>query len=82
MFLVGVAIPSLEPGQPPKEFYSFARVGSGYSDEQLLRLLQKLNPYWRKWDKNAPPTMIHCGREKPDVWIDPKQSAILEVSIN
>ena len=30
MFLVGVAMPSSELGQPPKEFYSFARVGSGF----------------------------------------------------
>ena len=63
MFLVGVAMSSSELGQPPKEFYSFARVGSGYSDKQLLRLLRKLKPYWRKWGKNAgkrqqPPTTV------------------------
>lgn len=79
MFLVGVALPISENGKPRQEFYSFARVGSGFSDSQLLELLHKLNPHWQKWDKNAPPSMIHCGKEKPDVWIDPKQSAILQV---
>ena len=66
------------------EFYSFARVGSGFSDDGLRDLLQKLNPHWRKWDKKSPPSMIHCSREVPDVWIEPQQSVILEVltSIN
>jgi DNA ligase-4 len=77
MFLVGVAVPFLERKQ--LEFYSFARVGSGYSDEQLMGLLEKLNPYWQKWDKNALPPMIHFGKEKPDVWINPSLSAVLEV---
>lgn len=77
MFLLGLAVPSIEGNQ--LEFYSFARVGSGFSDEQLMGLLGKLDPYWQKWDKNASPPMIHFGREKPDVWINPSSSAILEV---
>lgn len=80
MFLLGVAIPSAEPGRPPSEFWSFCRVGSGYSDEQLLGLMQKLQPHWKKWDKKAPPAMIQCGKEKPELWIEPSQSIILEVS--
>lgn len=80
MFLLGVAVPSLEKEKDQLEFYSFARVGSGFSDEQLLNLLKNLDPHWQKWDKNAPPLMIHCGREKPDVWINPSSSAILEVN--
>ncbi|XP_057368130.1 DNA ligase 4-like isoform X1 [Daphnia carinata] len=79
MFLVGVAVPSLENEKEQLEFYSFARVGSGFSDKQLLSLLEKLDPHWQKWDKNAPPPKIHCGREKPDVWINPSSSAILEI---
>lgn len=79
MFLLGVALPSPEPGQPPREFLSFARVGSGYSDEQLLGLMQKLQGSWKNFDKKSPPPMIHCGREKPDFWIEPSQSVVLEV---
>ncbi|KZS11985.1 DNA ligase 4 [Daphnia magna] len=79
MFLVGVAVPSLEKEKEQLEFYSFARVGSGFSDKQLRSLLEKLNPHWQKWDKNAPPPKIHCSREKPDVWINPSSSAILEI---
>lgn len=79
MFLVGVAIPSPDPTQHPREFWSLARVGSGYSDEQLLELIKRFQPHWKKYDKNSPPPNIHYGRDKPDVWIEPSQSVILEV---
>lgn len=76
---MGVAIPSIAADQPPKEFYAFTRVGSGFKEQELLELLGKLDPFWRKWDRSSPPPMIVCGREKPDVWIEPSQSVILEV---
>ena len=91
-FLVGVKIPSSDE-QQPQEFHSLARVGSGYSDQQLLKLLSKLGnitvkymihakslishkfiiePHWKKWNKSSPPPMIKCGKEKPEVWIEPR----------
>lgn len=79
MFLVGTAVSLKESDKYPREFFPLTRVGSGYSDIQLFELLRKLNPHWKKWDNNNPPSMIHCGREKPHVWIEPAQSVILEV---
>lgn len=79
MFLLGVSLKSSEENQQTEGFYSFARVGSGFSDIALRDLLHKLNPYWKKWDKTTPPPMIYCSREVPDVWIEPNRSVILEV---
>lgn len=77
-FLLGVAIKADE-GQVPTEFFSFVRVGSGYSQQELLALQQRLNHHWNKWDKTSPPQMIHCTKEIPDCWIEPSLSVILEV---
>ena len=80
-FLMGVAVKS-EEGERPKKFFSFVRVGSGYSHQELLALQERLNCHWKKWDPNSPPSMIHCSREIPHCWIDPKESIILEVSVS
>ena len=44
-----------------------ARVGSGYSDQQLLKLLSKLEQHWNKWNKKSPPANIKCAKETPEV---------------
>lgn len=78
-FLLGVAVPSSESDKTPSEFWSVARVGSGYSDEQLGELEAQLDGNLQKWDDNAPPPMIRCGKEKPQFWIEPSKSIVLEV---
>jgi DNA ligase-4 len=74
-FLLGVAVK--EPGQQdPTGFRSFCRVGSGYSDKDLFSLLQKLQPHFRK---GGVPARLKFGRERPDVWIEPKNSVVVQV---
>jgi DNA ligase-4 len=74
-FILGVAVK--ENGQTvPTEFRSFCRVGSGYSNKDLFSLLQKLQPHFRK---GGIPSHLKFGREKPDVWIDPKKSVVVQI---
>ena len=74
-FLLAVAVK--DPGQStPTEFRSFCKVGSGYSNNELFSLLQKLQPHFRK---GSAPSHLKFGREKPDVWIEPKNSVVVQV---
>ena len=74
-FLLGVAVKA--NGQStPTEFHSFCRVGSGYSNKDLFSLLQKLQPHFQK---GGVPSHLKFGREKPDVWIEPKKSVVVQV---
>jgi DNA ligase-4 len=62
-------------------FRSFTRVGSGYSDKELFELLQRLQPRFQK----KPVKNVNVrkdkpkGLDKPDVWVDPRHSVILQV---
>ncbi|POM75363.1 DNA ligase [Phytophthora palmivora] len=64
--------------------YTFAKVGTGYKLEELEQMRQELEPYWQPWDDdNIPPHLNGWKPQKsdlrPDVWIDPRHSKILEV---
>ncbi|XP_071535419.1 DNA ligase 4 [Panulirus ornatus] len=74
-FLLGVAVPSVEPGGKPSEFHSVSRVGSGYTQAELGELLDKLNPY----KVGHQPRNVFVSREKPEVWFDPLKSFIVQV---
>lgn len=76
-FLVGLAVPN--PLGDPVEFYSFTRVGSGYTMTKLEELLAKMDPHWNRVIPGICPLGLHWAREKPDVWIEPKKSYILQI---
>lgn len=75
-FLLGVAV---SVSQDNKLFYSTARVGSGYSMNELSELLSKLESNWNETKIGEMPPSIEWAKEKPDVWIEPEKSFILEV---
>nr|KAG5701196.1 hypothetical protein BaRGS_023305 [Batillaria attramentaria] len=80
-FLCGVAVPSQDGGEP-KVFHSFCKVGSGYSKKQLAEFNQRLADHWQVFDKRNPPDCIQLAsgfKEKPDAWIQPDKSCILQV---
>jgi DNA ligase-4 len=57
-------------------FYSFCKVGTGYSHGELNELQKLLEPHWRPFKVMSPPTCFELAeplKEKPDVWIDPKR---------
>ena len=63
----------------PKKFYSFCKIGSGYSIQELYEFNLKLKDKWHKFDKKNPPAHLEVAYEKPDKWIDPKDSIIVQV---
>ena len=75
----------------PTEFYTFCKVGSGYSDTELNDLRQRLNDYWVPYNprtaKNDPGLKHLMGwnpeiNDVPDVYIDPKNSVLIELLCN
>lgn len=62
------------------KFWSAARVGCGYSMAELAELQNKLEPFWQPCQRGVMPESIEWTKEKPDVWIEPSKSVILEVS--
>ncbi|XP_072434255.1 DNA ligase 4 isoform X1 [Chiloscyllium punctatum] len=77
-FLCAVAEPA-SPGEKPSVFHSLCRVGSGYTMKELYDLGQKLAVHWKPYRKRDPPSNILCGTEKPEVYIEPCNSVILQV---
>ncbi|KAL0278848.1 UNVERIFIED_CONTAM: hypothetical protein PYX00_000538 [Menopon gallinae] len=73
-FLLGVAVDG-----DPEKFYSVARVGSGYSMDELSELQMKLKPHWNKVNLKEMPVCMEWTKEKPDLWIEPSKSFILQV---
>ena len=66
------------------QFKALCKVGSGYSDQSLSILQQQLEPHWQKYRDIPPPFSWASGYkpgagERPDVWIPPDKSIILEV---
>jgi len=61
-------------------FASVCKVGTGYSDSELKNLQKSLEKHWHVFKPQAPPQCIHLAssiKDKPDVWIEPKQYANL-----
>ncbi|XP_052257350.1 DNA ligase 4-like [Dreissena polymorpha] len=80
-FLCAVAVPT-EDGNKPDIFYSFCKIGSGYSKKELQDFNAKLAEHWQVFDKKSPPTTIELApgfKEKPDAWIEPSNSCIVQI---
>jgi len=83
-FLLGIAVPPADPKQTnPDTFYTFCKVGSGYNADELKLLQAALQPHWKKYDKSMQIPLFSGWQpgvgEIPDVYIEPKNSKILEV---
>ncbi|KAI4882046.1 hypothetical protein NFI96_007673 [Prochilodus magdalenae] len=52
---------------------------SGYTMKELYELGLKLAKHRKVYRKNDPPAAILCGTEKPEVYIEPRNSVILQV---
>ncbi|XP_049609405.1 DNA ligase 4 [Syngnathus scovelli] len=77
-FLCAVA-EAPKPGEKPSVFHSLCRIGSGYTMKELYDLGLKLAKHWKVYRKNDPPANILCATEKPEVYIEPRNSVILQV---
>lgn len=67
-------------GDEPQEFHSVGRVGSGYSNEELQDIVEKLSPHWRPVKSGVMPPGLLWTKERPSLWIQPCHSLILQVS--
>ncbi|XP_034031994.1 DNA ligase 4 [Thalassophryne amazonica] len=77
-FLCAVA-EAPKAGEKPSVFHTLCRIGSGYTMKELYDLGLKLAKHWKVYRKNDPPTSILCGTEKPEVYIEPCNSVIIQV---
>ncbi|KAM5311102.1 DNA ligase 4 isoform 1-T2 [Glossophaga mutica] len=66
-------------GEKPSVFHTLCRVGSGYTMKELYDLGLKLAKHWKPFHKKAPPSSILCGTEKPEVYIEPCNSVIVQI---
>uniref|UniRef100_A0A2C9JHQ7 DNA ligase n=1 Tax=Biomphalaria glabrata TaxID=6526 RepID=A0A2C9JHQ7_BIOGL len=80
-FLCAVAEP-VSDGEMPTIFFSFCKVGSGYSKKQLKTFNELLSEHWQVYNKSKPPKHLELAsgfKEKPDVWLPPDKSKILQI---
>lgn len=66
-------------GEKPSVFHTVCRIGSGYTMKELYDLGLKLAKHWKVYRKNDPPASILCATEKPEVYIEPRNSVIIQV---
>lgn len=72
-------------GCNPMKTYSFFKVGGGFSAADYAEIRHRTDGKWLDWDRKKPPMdWIELGGgekqcERPDVWIKPCDSVVLEV---
>ncbi|NXV00450.1 DNLI4 ligase, partial [Cettia cetti] len=67
------------PNEKPTIFHSICRVGSGYTMKELYDLGLKLAKHWKPYHRKDPPGNILCGTEKPEMYIEPCNSVIVQI---
>jgi len=73
---------SFNSGKEGAEFLSFCKVGTGYTFKELSALQKALEPHWKPFDPQKPPSWMHLAHnhhERPDVWIPPHRSCVLQI---
>lgn len=86
-FLCGLRVDQaqIDQGQNPQRCFSFFKVGGGFSAADYSEVRHRTDGKWKDWDiKNPPTDLIVLGGgklqyERPDVWILPEDSFVLEV---
>ena len=74
---------NLRPDELPRRWYTFCKVGSGYTIPELTELRERLRDKWRPYDKRRAPAWLQGWRPEPgdvpDVVIEPSDSLIVEI---
>jgi len=81
--IVGGAAGASEGDDKPTKFYTFCKVGSGYSRSELYEFNRRLAQHWTVFDKKSAPQWLELApgfKQRPDAYIEPDKSAILQVS--
>ena len=71
----------IDPNHNSMRFFSFFKVGGGFTFQDYQNINEKTKGKWIDWDRKHPPTeYIDVGNgEIPDVWIKPDDSVVVEV---
>lgn len=81
-FLLALAEPPEQAGADPTKFVTVCKVGSGYSMKELYDLNVGLNNsarLFRVENKKKVPDWLKMTTERPEVYIEPKNSKIVQV---
>ncbi|EKD20386.1 uncharacterized protein L3040_004326 [Drepanopeziza brunnea f. sp. 'multigermtubi'] len=86
-FLCGLRVnqDQIARGSNPMKCFSFCKVGGGFRGEDYAKIYHQTDGKWIPWNDMRPPKeYIRLGGgekqyEKPDVWIKPCDSIVLEV---
>lgn len=75
---------ALPPGANPMKFYSFFKVGGGFTANDYATIAHNTDGLWRKWNAHPPPDWLELAGgdrhfEKPHMWIHPENSFVVEV---
>ncbi len=71
---------STAAGAHPTQFYTFCKVGTGYSIAELEEINSRLRGKWLPWVRGrAPPWMIGYPKDSPLACIHPRDSVILSL---
>ena len=70
-----------DPKHNPMKFFSFFKVGGGFTVQDYQNVAETTRGKWIDWDRKNPPSeFIDVGHgEIPDVWIKPSDSIVIEV---
>ncbi|TID18225.1 DNA ligase 4 [Venturia nashicola] len=87
-FMCGLRVDEaqIKKGANAQKCYSFFKVGGGMARSDYDNIAQRTEGKWIGWDDKRPPTdwielagKNYAQYEKPDVWIKPQDSVVLEV---
>ncbi|XP_013197166.2 DNA ligase 4 isoform X1 [Amyelois transitella] len=67
------------PGEPPLRWLCVGRVSTGLSFEELRTLCAALERHWVPRQTRPPPAALVFSKQKPDLWILPEHSVVLQV---
>lgn len=86
-FLCGLKAPQadIDAGKAgPHTFYSFFKVGGGLNASDYSEIMHHTDGKWKNWDAKSAKGVVELAGgeryyERPDRWIDPKDSLVVEV---
>lgn len=86
-FLCGLRVDDAHSSQGANttKWYSFCKVGGGFSASDYASIRHHTDGKWKEWDPKKPPTWLielaggNAQYERPDMWINPEDSVVLSI---
>ncbi|KAH3662409.1 hypothetical protein OGAPHI_005661 [Ogataea philodendri] len=69
---------ALRESQTSDKFLTLCGVSNGFSIDDYRRIQQLTAGKWRQWSAERPENVVF-GKKTPAMWIDPKESVVIEV---